>query len=184
MTFDDGPSDPITSKVLALLKEHDAKASFFCIGKNVAFLPDLFSQIVKEGHLIGNHTFHHMNGWRASSERYVGSINKCETIFGSYYFRPPFGKMSWKQISALKSRFKLIMWTILSGDFDKSISASDILSDLKENVKKGDIIVFHDNPKTADRLMEILPEFLTYLQQEGYVCSVLREPKKWYQFTS
>ncbi|MFT6715522.1 MAG: peptidoglycan/xylan/chitin deacetylase (PgdA/CDA1 family) [Saprospiraceae bacterium] len=183
LTFDDGPSEPITSKVLALLREYDAKASFFCIGKNVAYHPDLFSKIIDEDHLVGNHTFHHLNGWKFSSDRYVASINKCETIFGSYYFRPPFGKITWKQIAQLKNRFKLIMWTILSGDFDKSISTADILSDLKTNVKKGDIVVFHDSAKAADRLMEILPSFLSFLKQEGYKCSVLREPKKWYQFT-
>lgn len=183
LTFDDGPSDPITSKVLALLKEHDAKASFFCIGKNVVFNPHLLSKIVEEGHLVGSHTFHHFNGWDVSTDRYVGSINKCETIFGSYYFRPPFGKITWRQIRQIKNRFKLFMWTTLSGDFDKSISTSDILSNLKSTVKKGDIIVFHDNPKTADRLLEILPEFLSFLKQEGYKCNVLREPKKWYQFS-
>ncbi|MFT6746280.1 MAG: peptidoglycan/xylan/chitin deacetylase (PgdA/CDA1 family) [Glaciecola sp.] len=184
LTFDDGPSDPITTKVLSLLKEFDAKATFFCIGKNVGYNPALFSAIVNEGHLIGNHTFHHINGWKCSGERYVASINRCETIFGSSFFRPPFGKITWKQIRHIKHRFKIVMWTILSGDFDKSLNTADILADLKLNVKKGDIIVFHDNAKTADRLLEILPQFLAFLKQEGYKCSVIREPKKWYHFNS
>jgi peptidoglycan/xylan/chitin deacetylase (PgdA/CDA1 family) len=184
LTFDDGPSDPITARVLQILKEYGAKATFFCVGKNIANNHDLFSKIIDDGHLIGNHTFHHMNGWSVSAERYVASVNRCETIFGSYYFRPPFGKMTWRQIRELKNRFKLIMWSTLSGDFDKSLTTSAILEDLTMNVKKGDIIVFHDNPKTADRLMKILPEFLAFLKQEGYKCSVLREPKKWYQFKS
>lgn len=182
LTFDDGPSEFITAKVLELLKQHDAKATFFCLGKNVAYHPDLFSQIKEEGHLVGNHTFHHISGWNVSPERYIGSVNKCESVFGSYFFRPPYGKMTWKQISKLKERFKLIMWTSLSGDFDKSIPTSEILIDLKSTLKKGAIIVFHDNAKTASRLLEILPEYLTFLTQQGYQCSVLREPRKWYQF--
>lgn len=182
LTFDDGPNDPITRKVLDLLKEYNAKATFFCVGKNVSFQPDLFDKIKEEGHLTGNHTHDHMNGWEVSAARYIGSVNTCETIFGSYYFRPPFGKISWRQIAELKNRFKLIMWTTLSGDFDKNLTTSDVLQNLKENLRKGDIIVFHDNPKSADRLMEILPSYLAFLKQEGYKCSVLRPPKKWYHF--
>ena len=182
LTFDDGPSEVITAKVLDLLQEHDAKATFFCLGKNVDYNPDLFSRIKDEGHEVGNHTFHHISGWNVSTERYVGSINKAESIFGGYFFRPPYGKITWSQISSIKSRFQLIMWTALSGDFDKAIPTSEILTNLKSSLKKGDIIVFHDNAKTASRLLEILPEYLAFLKQQGYECSVLRTPRKWYQF--
>lgn len=179
LTFDDGPSDPITGAVLDLLKSFNAKGTFFCVGKNVSHNPSLFKRIMEEGHVVGNHTQNHINGWKSSVNKYLGDVNRCETIFGTEFFRPPYGKMTMGQIRALKKRFTLVMWTLLSGDFDKTISTDAILEDLKKSVKQGDIIVFHDNPKMSERLLKILPDFLLFLQEQGYSCSPLRKPKKW-----
>lgn len=178
ITFDDGPSEHTTDQILEYLKQYDAKASFFCVGKNVQFNPKLFQKIIDDGHLIGNHTYDHNNGWQTSKKRYVNSVYRCESIFGTDYFRPPFGKMTIPQIWALKNRFKIVMWSLLSGDFDVNADPDELLQDLKKSVKSGDIIVFHDSAKAKNNVLSILPRFLAFLEENGYKCSTLRPAKK------
>ena len=177
LTFDDGPHDPITEEVLDLLKVHGAKASFFCIGKQVDSCPDLVTRMHQEGHLVGNHTNDHLNGWTVDCANYVNSVRTCDKKIDSTFFRPPYGKISWKQIGELKGRFSIFMWTMLSGDFDHTMDLDVIKSKLKKEVRKGDIIVFHDNLQTAERLRDVLPDFLSFLKLKGFKCSVLRDPK-------
>lgn len=177
ITFDDGPHPTITPWVLAVLKEYDAKASFFCVGKNVDINPDVFKQIIQEGHVVGNHTYEHEIGWKTSVEKYLMSVNRCESVFGTPFFRPPHGRINHRQINALKDKFQIVMWSLMSGDFDPSLSPNGMLSYLQENVTKGDIIVFHDSEKAIENLKIILPKFLEFLKQNNYQCSVLRSDK-------
>lgn len=177
LTFDDGPNPQITPWVLETLKKHNAKATFFCIGNNVTLYPNVFKQILSEGHQVGNHTFNHEVGWKTEVHKYVNSVNKCESVFGSPFFRPPHGRITRRQIRALKDRYKIIMWSLMSGDFDQTITPTEILEYLQTNVKKGDIIVFHDSEKAKNNLEIVLPQFLQYLKEHGFICSVLTAPK-------
>jgi peptidoglycan-N-acetylglucosamine deacetylase len=180
LTFDDGPTPGVTEDVLAILKEHNAKATFFCLGVNVEANVSLFNKVLDGGHEIGNHTFDHPDGWANSNERYITNVNRCEMVFGSKFFRPPYGKISHRQIRKLKHRFQIIMWTMLSGDFDGNLSPDEILKDLIKNTKKGNIVVFHDNQVAKHNVLAVLPKYLKFLTENGYQCNVLRPGKRWF----
>jgi peptidoglycan-N-acetylglucosamine deacetylase len=174
LTFDDGPHPTITPWVLNELKKFNALATFFCIGKNVDQHKELYQQILKENHAVGNHTFHHMNGWKTSADKYIADVAEAAKVIHSGLFRPPYGKITSgqaKQIpDALKyDKPKIIMWDVLSGDFDKSLSWQQCLNNVTMNVSNGSIIVFHDSEKAFANLRYVLPESLNYLQKSGYV---------------
>ena len=122
LTFDDGPDPNVTPWVLDQLKVFKAKATFFCVGNNVEKFPDLYDRIINEGHSVGNHTYSHVNGWETDYEKYIVNVKKCSHVFGSSLFRPPHGRINRRQIKKLKSTYKIIMWSLLSGDFDPALS--------------------------------------------------------------
>jgi len=175
LSFDDGPHELATVFVLDMLKKYDAKASFFCIGKNVAANPGIYARIVEEGHTVGNHTYQHMDGWKNPNGAYFQDIRKTAELVSSPYFRPPYGKIRWSQVKWLASEMKLrtVMWTILSGDFDSKISGDDCANNVTRNMKPGSIIVFHDSAKAFDKINYALPKVLEEIKRRGWVTEKL-----------
>ncbi len=167
LTFDDGPIPEVTPWVLDQLAAAGAKATFFCIGENARKEPDLIDRIKAEGHTIGNHTWEHLNGWETSQFTYLRSVLRCHAITRSPYFRPPYGRISRDQARALSKRFKVIMWEVLSADFDQALSGEECARNVTANVRPGSIVVFHDSLKAWDRLRIALPAVLRHLQDEG-----------------
>ena len=172
LTFDDGPIPNITPWVLTELKKHKAKATFFCIGDNIKKHPEVFQQIITENHRIGNHTFHHLKGWKTDTKKYIENILLTEAYIPKKkqkLFRPPYGKISLKQSKKLlELGYKIIMWDVLSADFDKHLSAKDCIKNVLSKVENGSIIVFHDSEKAFPRLQETLPKILSELTKKGY----------------
>lgn len=168
LTFDDGPTIEYTNWILDQLKEYNAHASFFLIGKNAKAHPDLVSKIKVDGHVIGNHTFGHKNGWKTSLVNYVQDTEDCNTVFQTRLFRPPYGRITGRQVRTLRSFYKIIMWDVLSGDFDKAILPSRALRNVIENTKAGSIVVFHDSEKAAPRMLYALPRVLEYFSTKGF----------------
>lgn len=168
LTFDDGPHNSITPWVLDVLKEYDAKATFFCLGKNVEQYPEIYARIINEGHAVGNHTHQHLNGWNTSYEKYWADIEHCATHVKSNLFRPPYGRISLGQYKMLlKKGFHIVMWDVLSGDFDEKLPANDCLANLKHLSRPGSIITFHDSAKAANTLQQVLPGFLRHFTGKG-----------------
>jgi len=176
LTFDDGPHPVVTPFVLDTLKQYNARATFFCIGKNVTALPDIYRRILDEGHRVGNHTFHHLNGWKVSDELYLKNILEAGKYIDSSLFRPPYGKITRFQVklltgirnSPVSNNFKIIMWDVLSGDFDVSLSGETCSLNVIKHATAGSVIVFHDSEKAFPRLKEALPKSLQYLSEKGY----------------
>lgn len=168
LTFDDGPIPEVTPWVLDVLDEYEAKATFFCVGENVKRNPDIFNEIIKRNHTVGNHTFNHMNGWKTEPEDYYENVDKCSELISTTLFRPPYGKLSSAQRKLLDKKYKMVYWTVLSGDFDQSITPEKCLENVKSSVENGSIVVFHDSLKAWNNLYQVLPVFLNHFHQQGY----------------
>ncbi len=171
LTFDDGPHKTVTPFVLDTLKQFDAKATFFCIGKNVDGNKELYKRIIEERHSVGNHTHNHLNGWKNSNYYYIKNIAVASERIGSTLFRPPYGRIRKSQIKSLQmpdSKLKIIMWSVLSGDFDISITGEKCLRNVLKHSRQGSIIVFHDSEKAFERLQYALPKTLEHFSKLGY----------------
>lgn len=168
LTFDDGPTKGVTPWVLDCLAEYKAKACFFCIGNNVEKHPDIFQRIIVEGHLVGNHTYNHVSGWATKDEIYLEEIAKTAELVDSQLFRPPYGRITRSQIQKIGTKYKTIMWDVLSADFDLSIDANKCYEHVMQNVQTGSIIVFHDSQKCEEKLKVFLPKVLQALQEKGF----------------
>ena len=191
LTFDDGPIPNVTDFVLNTLKSFNAKATFFCIGDNILKHPSIFEHIKNDGHAIGNHTFNHLKGWKTADDTYLANFLKCQSLTQTNLFRPPFGRIKKSQIRKLVTSYKLpvtghdaqtynsqhrthnpslqiVMWDVLSGDFDINLSPEKCYQNVIKNTKNGAIIVFHDSLKAFDCLEYTLPKVLTYLTEKGY----------------
>jgi peptidoglycan-N-acetylglucosamine deacetylase len=169
-TFDDGPHPQATPFVLDQLKKYDAKGTFFCIGKNVIEQPEIYQRILAEGHAVGNHTHNHLNGWKTGNKAYLENISTAAEYIKSNLFRPPYGRISPFQLRQLHQQqppYKIIMWDVLSADFDTDISGEDCLQNVVFKLKRGSIIVFHDSTKAWDRLEYALPRALAHCQKQG-----------------
>ncbi|HTE07283.1 MAG TPA: polysaccharide deacetylase family protein [Flavitalea sp.] len=183
LTFDDGPHPSATGYVLDTLKQFDAKATFFCIGKNVAAHPGVYKRILSEGHRIGNHTNDHLDGWKTPDKEYIRNINEAAKYIDSRLFRPPYGKISRFQIRLLtaaeKARqtsvYKVVMWDVLSADFDLGISAEKCAANVTRNAGPGSIVVFHDSEKAFPRMEKALPEVLKFFINRGFRFETIRE---------
>ena len=172
LTFDDGPHPVVTPFVLNELEKWNAKATFFCIGKNVVDNPLIFNQIKKAEHAIGNHTYDHLDGWKTENATYLQNIVKAKEHISSVLFRPPYGRITRKQYKALtqlNDPFKIIMWSVLSGDFDINISPEQCANNVLQNATSGSVVVFHDSEKASERLRYALPAVLKYFSEKGYV---------------
>lgn len=175
LTFDDGPHPTITPFVLNELKKYNAKATFFCIGDNVKKYPETFQQVIAAGHTVGNHTMHHINGWKTDDAAYIHDIRDAEQHINSNLFRPPYGRIKKSQIKNLVKQYSInniqysiIMWNILAGDWDANLSPEKCFRRMQSKIKNGDIIVFHDSEKAFDRMRIALPQLLHYFSEKGY----------------
>lgn len=168
LTFDDGPSNSVTEAILKILKEAKVSASFFCVGKNVKKNQDLFKKIKANGHSIGNHSMTHPNGWKVDKSIYLKDIQNASKLINSNLFRPPYGKINFKSISSLKKTFKIIMWDIVSGDFDNSLSTETVVNNVVKNAKNGSVIVLHDNDSFKDLTLSSLPKIIKQLKGKGF----------------
>jgi len=171
LTFDDGPHETATEFVLEQLKQFNAKATFFCIGKNVASYPEVYKKILNDGHSIGNHTYNHVNGWKVKDDVYMEEINKAAGLIQSNLFRPPYGRIKRSQIKKLQSSnssLQTIMWDVLSADFDTNVTPEACLGYVLYHTKPGSIIVFHDSTKAWERMQYTLPKVLEHFSKEGY----------------
>ena len=198
LTFDDGPIPEITPEVLSILEKYKAKATFFCIGDNINKHPDVFVRVKNDGHAIGNHTFNHLKGWATEDAPYLQNFLKCQALTQSNLFRPPYGRIKKSQISKLVSGYslwaeglnpqprhskhltcnsslKIIMWDVLSGDFDTSLSPEKCYRNVIKHTEQGSIVVFHDSLKAFDRLQYALPKVLDYFSKKGYRFSSLAQ---------
>ena len=186
LTFDDGPTPEITDWVLQLLKQYNAKATFFCIGNNIKKHPEIFRYIIEEGHAVGNHTFNHLKGWKHNTKDYIEDTEKAQSIINSRFeiqkseldnrqssivnlFRPPYGKFKSTQSKQLQELgYKIILWDVLSYDWDQSVSEDSCLQNVISATKKGSIIVFHDSVKASRNLKYVLPKILRYYNEKGF----------------
>jgi peptidoglycan/xylan/chitin deacetylase (PgdA/CDA1 family) len=166
LTFDDGPNPEITPFVLDQLAIYNQKATFFCVGENAKRYPELLARIRNEGHQLGNHTMRHENANRVSSRQYLDSIAEAATVIPSNLFRPPYGRLSPRLARQISKKYRILMWSWLSYDFDSSVSVTEILEQAKK-IQPGDILVLHDNAKLSEKQRELLPKLLAFLREEG-----------------
>ncbi|RZK18209.1 MAG: polysaccharide deacetylase family protein [Pedobacter sp.] len=188
LTFDDGPIPNVTDFVLKTLKAFNAKATFFCIGDNIVKHPEVYANVINDGHAIGNHTFNHLKGWKTDNETYIENTLMCQQLTRTSLFRPPYGRIKKSQVRRLKalgfnqsdSRFptsdcglQIVMWDVLSGDFDINISPEECYQNVIKHTENGSIVVFHDSLKAFDRLEYALPRVLKYFSDKGFTFSTL-----------
>ena len=185
LTFDDGPIPEITPWVLDELKKHNAKATFFCIGENVKTHSEIFQRILAEGHSVGNHTFNHLNGWKTATSEYIENIEKAKKqMHNSEFkiqnsrllFRPPYGKITSKQAKTLQKKgFKIVMWDIISYDYDTNVSEEKCLQNVLKNIRPGSVVVFHDSLKAEKNLRYVLPKVLEFIGEKGLLCNSIKQ---------
>ena len=175
LTFDDGPIPEATPFVLDQLKEYNAKATFFCVGKNVEANPTILKRILREGHSVGNHTYDHLNGWKNINKIYFENIDECQHVLSRYcgkhltdLFRPPYGKLKPSQYRALKSKYKIAMWDVLSFDFDLKTGRKKTVKNVIKNAEPGSLIVFHDSIKAKPTMEYALPKVLAHFTEKGF----------------
>jgi peptidoglycan-N-acetylglucosamine deacetylase len=175
LTFDDGPVPEITEWVLETLRAHQAKATFFCVGDNVAKHPTIFARLLAEGHAVGNHTFHHVNGRRTALTPYLAEVDQCRQAMepaaqatGRALFRPPYGRLTQAQAQALRPRYQVVMWDVLTGDFSHQISPKRCLAKALQYTRPGSIVLWHDSRKAFAKVQFALPRYLAALREKGY----------------
>ena len=168
LSFDDGPIPVVTPFVLNTLKSFNAKATFFCIGENIEKHPEIYRQILDAGHSIGNHTYNHLKGWDTEDEIYLDNVSQCARVVKSNLFRPPYGRAKKSQYSILNTKYSVVMWDVLSGDFDPDISPEKCLQNVLSHTRNGSIIVFHDSLKAFPRLQAVLPKAMAQLSAKGF----------------
>ena len=168
LTFDDGPVPEVTPLVLEILKKYNVKATFFCVGDNVQKYPEVYKQLLEEGHTTGNHTFHHVKAWKTEHHSYLSEVEQCSRLVKSNLFRPPYGQINRKLTRKLNKNYKIIMWSVITGDYDKNLSGEQCLDNAVKYTRPGSIIVFHDSLKAFERLEYALPLFIEFCKKEGY----------------
>lgn len=173
LTFDDGPTRELTDRILDILDQYEAKATFFCVGENARSLPELMDRIREKGHAVGNHCMSHDHSFRTAFDLYMNSVESASEWTSDQLFRPPYGRLKLKKAIRLRKKYKIIMWTWLSYDFDRSVPIQLILEKAKKQIRAGDIIVLHDNIKVQDRIEEILPDLLAGIQEKGLKFGVI-----------
>jgi len=168
LTFDDGPIPEATPETLDILLKYGAKATFFLVGDNVRKYPSLYQMIVQHGHAVGNHTFHHLNGWHTPAGAYLEDVVRCGPYFQTRLFRPPYGRFTPAQYFLLRKQFRFVLWSVLTYDFDKTTTAKQCLQTALDHSREGSVVVFHNNLKSIERVRYALPRFLDYFSSQGY----------------
>lgn len=177
LSFDDGPEPEVTPEILEVLQSYKAKATFFCIGNNVEKHPEIYQRILDEGHSVGNHTYNHEKGWDTTLMTYLRSVAHCSQLVKSNLFRPPYGRIRRNQATALRRKYHLIMWDVLSADFDADVDSRKCLDNVVKNAKAGSIIVFHDSLKCKENVLFALPRVLQIFGSEGFTFSAITEER-------
>lgn len=175
LTFDDGPIPEVTPWVLSQLEQYRAQATFFCVGDNIRKHHPVFEQVKAAGHALGSHTFNHLSGWASDNIPYFHNVRHCARQTGSTLFRPPYGRLKPSQAQFLQRHYQIVMWDILSGDFDPAITPEQCLANVTEHAGPGSIVVFHDSLKAQENLMYTLPRVLEYFSSLGYAFEKLDE---------
>lgn len=176
LTFDDGPIPEVTEFVLDTLKKYDAKAVFFMVGDNIQKHPEVFKKVVGAGHLVGNHTFNHLKGWKTTDNEYFANVALCEQAIGEQsvkLFRPPYGRIKRSQIRELKKQYKIVMWDVLSADYEKYLSKENCLKGTINATRNGSIVLFHDHLKTFEKIQYVLPLYLEHFKNKGYTFELI-----------
>lgn len=173
LTFDDGPIPDVTPDIVKTLEDYQIKATFFCVGENIKKHPHLFDLLIDHGHRIGNHTYNHLNGWKTSHSTYLDNVARCQHLIQTNLFRPPYGRASRAQYASLRQQYEIVMWDVLSGDFDVNLSPEDCLTNVIKHTRNGSIIVFHDNMKAIPRVTYALPRAIEHWLTNGYTFDVL-----------
>ncbi|MCX6310199.1 MAG: polysaccharide deacetylase family protein [Bacteroidetes bacterium] len=173
LTFDDGPVPGVTPEALSVLQQFNVKATFFCVGNNVQKHPEIFKQIISEGHAVGNHTFGHADGWNTTTKNYLKEVQLCSEQFSSNIFRPPYGRMRKPQRKQIQRKYKIVLWDVLTYDFDKEWSGENCLQTALKYSREGSIVVFHDSEKAKDRMLFALPKFIEEMQGRGFEFGLL-----------
>ena len=173
LTFDDGPTPGVTEWILDTLRRHNAKATFFVLGKNVEKYPDLYAKIVAEGHAVGNHTYSHQKGYLMSLERYLEDIDLASYSVQSDLFRPPYARVTVAQLRAVAQRYKIVMWSIISRDYNRKISGKRCLQGVLPHLKAGAIVLFHDSEKAFPNMSYALPKTLERIAELGLKCKAI-----------
>ena len=169
LTFDDGPTPEVTPWILSVLKKENIKATFFLVGQQIEEFPELLDAIIKDGHTIANHSYSHKNGWLTAKEKYIADVEKCQELMPkNKLFRPPYGKITKAQIELLKDYYKIILWDVLSWDFQQNTSPKRVQANILKNTKEGSIIVLHNNQKSYKNLLPILEETIQILKEKGF----------------
>lgn len=175
LTFDDGPIPEVTPYVLDLLREKNIKATFFCVGDNVRKYPDIFKQVMTEGHQIGNHTFNHLQGFKNNLDYYADNVERADELIKSPFFRPPHGQFSFFHKWKLRKNYSIILWDLVTRDYNRKLSGEEVFSIVQKYVRNGSIIVFHDSLKAEKNLRYALPKTIDFLIKEGYKFEVITE---------
>jgi peptidoglycan/xylan/chitin deacetylase (PgdA/CDA1 family) len=169
LTFDDGPHPDITPWVLGQLKEYNARASFFCVGENVATFPEVYRSVLEQGHVTGNHTYNHLNGWKTENDRYYSNVEACAEYVQSSLFRPPYGRISLRQIRHLQQQgYRIVMWDVLTRDYESTLDVRLAIDDCIRVIRPGSVIVMHDSEKASAQLRQLLPALLSHFSHLGY----------------
>jgi len=168
LTFDDGPTPKVTNWVLDKLSQYNAKATFFCLGRNVDAFPDIYCQVLEQGHSVGNHSYSHLKGFGSSVRRYVEDVELARRLIDSPLFRPPYGRILPGQVKAIMTNYKIIMWDVLSIDYNRKLSCDRVVKNVTRHVRPGSIIVFHDSDKARKNLFAALPEVLDFLAEKEF----------------
>lgn len=175
LTFDDGPEEEITEFVLKQLHVHHARATFFCKGENAERLSGLYQMIISQGHAIGNHTYSHIHGFKKGTDEYFEDIEKADKVLHTHLFRPPWGALKLSQFLRIRRKYKIIYWSLVSGDTQlQKFDLTSNLSRLKQKTKKGDVVLFHCCKRHSNETKQILPEYLKWLDTNGYKTDILR----------
>ena len=172
LTFDDGPIPEATPFILQTLREYDARATFFMVGDNVRKHPELFQQILDEGHQVGNHTFNHLGGLKHFTKTYIDNTQKANDLIHSHLFRPPHGWMRYGEYIWLSRTYRIVMWDLVTRDYSKWMTSKDVVNNVKRYARNGSIITFHDSLKSIDKLYTALPQSLAWLRNQGYAFKV------------
>lgn len=175
LTFDDGPIPESTPWLLDTLDRYGVKATFFMVGDNVRKYPELYEEIRRRGHRLGNHTFNHLGGITVSSGRYLRNANEADRYIHSNLFRPPRGWMKNAQYISIRRHYTIIMWDLVTRDYSRHLTAADVVNNVKRYVRNGSIITFHDSLRSIDKLKTALPECIEWLRKEGYELKVFDE---------
>jgi len=175
LTFDDGPTPEVTEEVLEILDRYHAMATFFCLGRNVERHPEIYTKIIHQGHSTGNHTYSHLKGWKSKNEVYYKDIELARHHIDSGLFRPPYGQIRRSQIKKLKEEYKIIMWEVMSHDYEKRASKDLSLKAILRYSKEGSIVVFHDSIKAIEKLRYILPRFIEHFSEKGYNFEAIKD---------